>query len=169
MSEYGEDYGEEPKLPDLETANEIYHYIRAREPGFKNTAGAINGRLSTIVNSKAFRNALAGFEIHDEPFHMKDENGEYIKEYDRNGNVTGVKIGSPSPFRRKRRKATGCCPRKRRSPASSSTGISRRSFCMTRIMPPIRMRFPRTSGIVTPKSSASTGWFRRKKDSIYPS
>ena len=95
VSEYGEDYGEEPKLPDLETANEIYHYIRAREPGFKNTAGAINGRLSTIVNSKAFRNALAGFEIHDEPFHMKDENGEYIKEYDRNGNVTGVKIGRP--------------------------------------------------------------------------
>ena len=82
--EYQKDFGETPVLASEAAAKMIYERIQDTEPLFRTLMAGIEGRLSAIINSKQFRNALAGTEIKDDWIEVQP--GQFEREYDVDGN-----------------------------------------------------------------------------------
>lgn len=82
--EYERDFQEAPKLPKTSFARKKYSQIRENEPYFRKVLTGIEGHLSAVINSKQFRDALAGIEIRDDWIEVAP--GRYEREYDVHGN-----------------------------------------------------------------------------------
>lgn len=74
--DYVEEFGETPNIPNSAKGRDIYLKVRQTEPDFWKTASGINGRLSELIRSRQFRNALAGFEVPDDE--SEDELGNAV-------------------------------------------------------------------------------------------
>ena len=60
MREYKRDFGTAPKIAKEQDARKIIREILLNEPYYRTTVSGIAGRLSTVINSKEFRDALVG-------------------------------------------------------------------------------------------------------------
>ena len=82
--EYEEEFKEAPVLPSTRFASKKLDQIHEQEPYFRKALAGIGARLSAVINSKAFRDALAGMEIRDDWIEVSP--GKFEREYDVHGN-----------------------------------------------------------------------------------
>lgn len=97
LREYRKAFGMSPKIAKEQDARKIIREILLNEPYYRTTVSGIAGRLSTVINSKEFRDALVGEVIHDEWVKTGEGNEE-----DRAYNVYGY--GPPTPEQEKKLK-----------------------------------------------------------------
>ena len=96
VREYKKEFGTSPKLPKDEVGRKIIRDIFLNEPYYRTTVSGIAGRLSAVINSKEFRDALVGEVIHDEWIEV--EKNKYDRAYNHNGD------GMPTPEQEKKLK-----------------------------------------------------------------
>ena len=78
--EYKDEFGEKLQLPSREFAKKRYLQICEKEPYYRKAVSEIEGRIGFIINSKQFRDALAGKKIQDN--WVEDDNRNYVREYE---------------------------------------------------------------------------------------